>query len=200
MNAVLLRDYASSAAKGDEQPSALSPANRKPGERDPLSWPDTLIAFKIDRRTKTAKSGWRNNSYDLLPKEICARSRPVRLPACPLCASKGELELGMRSRDRTPKRPLKAEPREDLRPAVRPNGAPSRSMTSRRLRNWGIASSLGPRQIPRLSHLADGSRRVFLCVHRIGPTVSRPARRATEVLSGPNSVPSHIAETLSRAA
>ena len=36
-----------------------------------LSWPDTLIAFKIDRRTKTAKSGWRNNSYDL-PKEICA--------------------------------------------------------------------------------------------------------------------------------
>ena len=91
----------------------------KPGERDPLSWPDTLIAFKIDRRTKTAKSGSRNNSYDL-PEEICARSRPLRLPACSLRASKGGLELGMQSRDRTPKRPLKAEPREDRPPAVRP--------------------------------------------------------------------------------
>ena len=29
----------------------------KPGERDPLSWPDTLIAFKIERRTRLQRVG-----------------------------------------------------------------------------------------------------------------------------------------------
>src|ERR1700733_548559 len=65
-----LREF---APKGDEQSSALSPGNRKLGERDPLL-ARYSYCLKIDRWTKTAKSGSRNNSYDL-PKEICARSR-----------------------------------------------------------------------------------------------------------------------------